>query len=214
MAAAKTVCELLQGLLLEDVAAAAGSSSSSSGAFQQTSKNDVDSWGCKEELVELPWQGSFGSSSGTVCCMQGPDRAGQLAGASAAAGACGVDPWGVAEGGEGVCSMTEDGLSVAKAGVLQSSTSAAFGMGLSAVMVGRAGAAGGASCCEDAMVQCCFAQQQQQCVANTAAGPDFVEWDSWYSGLAALVEHKCNTRQAVLHFVEWDACYSGLASLV
>jgi hypothetical protein len=60
-------------------------------------------------------------------------------------------------------------------------------LGLTAV-VGRATArAAGSAVCAGAAVVQQFHVEEQQC-GVMSVGPDFVEWDSWYAGLASLVE--------------------------
>lgn len=206
-AAAASVCGLLQGLLLEDAVTA--STGSCSTACQQTCTSNAHSWRGtgdgsgkgSEALVELPWQGLGGSSGtnsnaacaaeqlqGAGCSLLGPGRQGQQL-ASSAADDC--DARG-AGGDGGDRSATVEGLSLIKGGMLQSSASAAAGVGLIAAN-GMSGVAGDAVFSGHAAVAGCFVEQQheqqheqqQQCAG---AVPDFMEWDSWYSGLAALVE--------------------------
>jgi hypothetical protein len=61
----------------------------------------------------------------------------------------------------------------------------AAGLGLS-TMSGVFDPADSSVCAGNADVQSCFVQQGAAVAAT--AGPDLVEWDSWYAGLASLVE--------------------------
>jgi hypothetical protein len=107
----------------------------------------------------------------------------QLQSVSGAAGVCGV-----AGLGEGRDSQLATGGQQAPAlAALQSYRPAVVvAHGISGMCKATPAAADSAQamCIGNADVQSCFAQEGPA----AAVGPDFVEWDTWYAGLASLVE--------------------------
>jgi hypothetical protein len=123
--------------------------------------------------------GSRGLSGGKAETLNGEEEQLQSV-AGAAAGVCGTA--GPPVGMKGRITATRNPQESAIAEF--QSCKPAVGLGLGAMCKAAPTDSAQAMCIGNADVQSCFAQEGPA----AAAGPDFVEWDVWYAGLASLVE--------------------------